>query len=72
MHLQHLLKFRHEELSGADLLNLKVDLAVSPDEDHTFSKSANAKEHNKDRRSLLVLAASNNMRSLDKEETGDS
>ncbi|CAL4984407.1 unnamed protein product [Urochloa decumbens] len=67
---QHLLKFRHEELSSADLLNLTVvELVVSPDENHTSSKSANAKEQNKNRRSLLVLAAKNNLRSLDEEET---
>ncbi|CAN6381365.1 unnamed protein product [Urochloa humidicola] len=57
---QHLLKFRHEELSSADLL------VVSPDENH---KSPNAKEQNKNRRSLLILAAKNNFRSLDEEET---
>ncbi|KAK3120432.1 hypothetical protein QOZ80_9AG0687520 [Eleusine coracana subsp. coracana] len=69
--LQHLLKFRHEELSNTDLLNLRAELVGSPEGDHISSKSKNAKEQSKHNRTLLVLAASNNLRIFSAEETGD-
>lgn len=68
---QHLLKFRREDLSTADLLKLNIALVEFPDEDHTLSKDANSREQKKHASSLLVLAANNSLRSLAAEGTGE-
>ncbi|KAL6659658.1 hypothetical protein ACP70R_002487 [Stipagrostis hirtigluma subsp. patula] len=67
--IEHLLKFRSEELSSADLLNLKVELVKYPDVDHAVSKIANYSEQNMHRSNLLPLSANNSPRSLAAEET---
>ncbi|KAL6890195.1 hypothetical protein ACP4OV_008958 [Aristida adscensionis] len=69
--IEHLLTFRCEELSSADLLNLKVELVKFPDEDHTLRATANSSEQNKHRNNLLLLSANNNLRSLAAEEYVD-
>ncbi|KAL6659849.1 hypothetical protein ACP70R_002678 [Stipagrostis hirtigluma subsp. patula] len=66
--LQHLLKFREEELSTTDIFHLTVELVGSPNEEYASSKTENPGGQN--RHSSLLMLAANNLRSLDAEETG--